>query len=137
MTYPDDWNVNDPEAGSACAWFHPKPFELPQNTEATHIAIRIAIENVSFEDVSEGITSGPGVQEVVSQREGTVAGRNSLRVEIIGSDEGFYPEGTRQTIWLVNWEEDSLVASTTSVAEGEYSDNVRILDRMIASLERL
>ncbi|MBW3588281.1 MAG: hypothetical protein KY429_02555 [Actinobacteria bacterium] len=137
MTYPDDWYVNDPETGSACSWFHPDPFELPQNTEATNIAIRIAVESADFEDVSEGITRGPGVREVLSQRESTVVGRKSLRVEIISSGEDLYPEGTRQTIWLVNWEENSLVASTTSVAEAEYSDSVRVLDQMIDSLERL
>lgn len=137
VTYPDDWNVNDPEAGSACAWFHPEPFELPQNTEVTNIAIRIAVENVSFKEVSEGVTRGPDVKEVVSQREVSVADRNSLRAEVISSGEVLYPEGTLQTIWLVDWEENSLIASTTSVAEGEYSDNVKVIDRMMASVERL
>lgn len=137
MTYPDDWIVNDPEAGSACAWFHPEPFELPENTEVTNIAIRIAVENVSFEEASEGVTRGPDVKEVTSQREGSVADRNSLRVEVISSGEVLYPEGTLETIWLVDWEENSLVASTTNLAEAEYSDSVRVLDRMIDSLERL
>lgn len=135
VQYPQDWHVNDPEGADPCAWFHPDPFTLPVATEAPDIAIRISVEDLGYQQMSDAITSGPNVKQVVSTEQIEVAGRRALRVEVVESGEVFYPEDTRQTIFAVEWEEAALTASTTSVAEGDYTAHVEVLDAMVQTLE--
>lgn len=136
VTYPQDWHVNDPETGMACSWFHPEEFTLPVATEATELAIHIAVENAGFEQVVEGTETGPGVKQVLSRSEATVSGRGAVRFETEASGEALYPEGTRQTVWVARWGEGrALVASTTTLADGDYQNHQTVLDEMMSSLQ--
>ncbi len=135
--FPDDWHVNDIEQAKACSWFHPEPFELPEHTEVTEVAVMLAVEDGSFEERAHALTDAPDVAEVLSEEEVTVAGEQAVRAETERSGEAFYPEGTTMTTYLVDWDDQILSAVTTSVADGEYASNVDVLDEMMDSLERV
>lgn len=136
VEYPEGWHVNDPEGANPCAWFHPEPFTLPVATEVTGIAIRISLAEQAYEQISESITTGPHVGEVLSSEELSLQGdRQALRAETVESGEGLLDRGVRQTIYAIEWDQGTLTASTTDVAAGDYAANVEVLDQMVQTLQ--
>lgn len=135
IAFPQDWHVNDPEGIDPCAWFHPEEFTLPVATEVTDVAIHVSIADSDFSDISEGITGGREVKEVLSEEQVDIGGRDALRAETVDSGEALFPEDTRQTIYAVDWDGRTLLASTTDLADGDYDSHVEVLDRMVMSLD--
>ncbi|HVM41739.1 MAG TPA: hypothetical protein VM618_13270 [Acidimicrobiia bacterium] len=132
--YPSDWSVNDEQEAEPCRWFHPEPFELPQQTEATNIAVHVDTPNAAYADILEGTTAGPDVDEVRSDEEMTIAGVEAHRTHYISSGEALLPAGTEVVVYVVDAPEGPIVMTTTGVAEGDFEANVDALDAMAGSL---
>lgn len=133
LRYPSEWHVAE-EGG--CEWFHPESFELPEDTEATSVAIHLQHPlDVPFDEIVDDLTSGPAVAEVLVDERLTLAGRDAAKVETVASGEALYPEGTRVYSYVVADVRSGLVlATTTSVADGDYDENQGVLDEMASSL---
>lgn len=133
VRYPAEWHVAE---DGGCEWFHPDPFELPEDTEATSVAIHLqAPLDVPFDEIVEDLTSGPAVAEVLADERPTIAGRDAAKVETVASGEALYPEGTRVYSYVVaDVRSGILLASTTSVADGDYDENKAVLDEMTSSI---
>lgn len=133
VEYPAGWHVAEE---GACEWFHPESFELPENTEATSVAIHLQHPlDVPFDEIVDDLTSGPTVAEVLVDERLTIAGRDAARVEAVASGEALYPEGTRVYSYVVaDVRGGTVLATATSVADGDYDENRAVLDEMMAAL---
>lgn len=131
--YPEGWHVNEPSEDAPCRWFHPEPFELPEDTEALGIAITVDIEDLDF-----GTATDPDspAQEEITRQELTVAGRQAVRVEAVATGEALLEEGVKILSYSVEWDDRTLIASTLSTAAaGDFEENAAVLERMVGTLE--
>jgi hypothetical protein len=135
IAYPAGWAVNVGDTVPACTRFAPDPFTVPPGTDARVGAVSATVEPAAFEDVA-----GTGTAREIDRRDTTVGDRPAVRVELVHSDEGLYPAGTRATRYVVELPDDAdgprtLVVSTVGLPQFDYARNVRVLDRMIGTVE--
>lgn len=135
VAYPAGWAVNAGDTVPACTRFAPDPFTVPPGTDARVGAVSATVEPAPFEDVA-----GTGSAREVERRDTTVGGRPAVRVELVHSDEGLYPAGTRATRYVVALADDAdgprtLVLATIGLPQFDYARNVRVLDRMVGTVE--
>ncbi|WP_346622883.1 hypothetical protein [Blastococcus montanus] len=135
ISYPESWSVNSGETVPACTRFAPEPFTVPAGTDARVGAVTASVEPVPFDRVA-----GSGPDEVQSRTETTVGGRTAVRIERVSSGEGLWPEGVRTTSYVVDLGEgddgpSTLVVNTVGLPQFDYARNVRVLDRMVETLE--
>lgn len=136
VDYPADWHVNDPAEAEPCRWFHPEPFTLPQQQEATGIAIPVGFAPQPLDELLEALRDGS--DEVVGEEEREAGERRAVRVELRSGGQALLPDGTRITQWLIDFDSRTMTASTHDVATaGTYDDNVAVLDAMMRSLRRV
>lgn len=134
VRYPQGWFTND--SGEPCRWFHPEPFELPDRTEATGIAVHLDIEPVAFERIAEDARTGPHVERVIQDEQLEIDGRAAFRLEIVSSGEALTPEGTRVYQYFADvGEGETLVTTTDSAAVADYEAVKATLDAMMDSLQ--
>jgi hypothetical protein len=136
LRYPVDWHVNDPATVGPCRFFHPEPFELPRDSEATSIAVVLHLENVPLNRIAP--EEDTHATELLNRREATVGGNRAVRVETRATGEALLPAGVRGVSWYVDLGPRTLVATTLETAEaGTLESNTRILDQMMATLTPL
>ncbi len=134
LEFPKQWFTNEAGIAEPCRFFHPEPFTLAPQTEATGIAINVRLNPAAFREVTPTPESSPG-SEVLGHRTTTIDGRPAVRAETSASMPGLLPRGTRVTGWFVDTGDGTLVATTSEVAgAGRYEDNVKVLDAMMQSL---
>lgn len=128
---PADWHTNSGDGVPSCTFFHPERFQLRQGTEALDIAILIKREPVAFSEVTG---EDPGTR-VVEREEIEIDGRRAVRREIEGTGDALIPEGTRGYQYLVDLDEQSIVATTYDIADLDFERNREVLDSMMESFE--
>ncbi|MBW3536425.1 MAG: hypothetical protein KY395_01470 [Actinobacteria bacterium] len=128
---PEGWHVNEPSEAAPCRWFHPEPFELPQNTEVLGVAIHLRYEAVEFSRISDPDSR---VDDILDARETKVDGRDAVRLHTESQGEGLLEAGVEAVSWYVDTGSRTLSAATTGASEGSFEDNVDVLDNMMASL---
>lgn len=137
VRYPADWRVADEPEDEPCTWFNPEPVALPEATEALDVAVHLdhPVE-APFDELAANLTDGPGVDQVLRRDEVTVAGHDAVVVETVASDEApITPQGARAyTYAIADVGGAVMVASTTTVGEGDYEENKAVLDGMTSSL---
>lgn len=134
VEYPASWSTSSLTDRLPCQYFHPEPFTLPPNTEATGIAIRVQMAPAPIERVAPP-SEGPRAVEILSRRETRVAERRALRVETRATGEAVLPAGVRGVTYYVDFGSRTLTATTSEAAgAGRFADNVDVLDRMMASV---
>jgi hypothetical protein len=134
LDFPEGWFTNQADVGEPCRFFHPEPFTLAPQTDATGIAVNVRLNPVAFEEVTPAPGGSSGI-DVLGHRRTTIDGHPSVRVELRSTGQGLLPEGTSAVSWFVDAGEGTLVATTSEAATaGEYQDNVRVLDAMMGTL---
>jgi hypothetical protein len=132
--YPRDWHVNDPDPDlGACRFFHPKPFTVPKQTEATEIAISISAERAEVDEAAP--REDTEFERVRKREDRTVDGRPAVRLKTEATGQGLYDAGTREVRWVVDRGEDILILTTTSAADADFAESVEVLDGIAASLD--
>lgn len=134
VRYPQDWSTN--ESGTDCRWFHPEPFDLPEATEATHVAVHLdgPRDALDFEQILEDARTGPHVDEIQSDEEATVDGQRARRLRYTTTDQGLYDAGTEVVTYLVDSPDGVLVMSTTTAADADFEESVDVLDTIAENL---
>ena len=136
LRFPADWHVNQPSAPAPCRFFHPVPFELPEQSEATGIAIAVKVEPVPFAQLVPG--GDTDAARLVERREARVAENGAARVETVSTGRALLPGGTRVLSYYVDFGSRTLVATTSeAAATGTFDANARVLDDMMATLTEL
>lgn len=128
IEHPADWVVHDEGEVDACRVFHPEELEVVRG-EDLHHAVRIYIDPVTLEDVTEG-----GLDEIVHREELTVDGRDAVLVERLAEGRAMLPEGERSYTYAVALDDGALVATTTTVGDTDHDRDRAVLDRMIGTL---
>jgi len=134
---PDGWEVNGPAEAPPCSYFHPEPFEVPQNTEVTGIAIHMGYEETPFEVIVDPDSSA---QEVLDSRDTQVDGKDAVRMHLRSTGEGLLNKGVELVQWVVRAGDRRTFTATTIQAgafeaAGDFEANIEVLDAMVESLE--
>lgn len=129
---PGSWSVNDPAEAAPCRYFHPDPFEVPQNTETVGIAIHLGYEEVPFET-----TSNPGeeTQETLDRRETEVDGLRAVRIRARSTGQGLLDSGVELVNWVIDAGPQRSFLATTIEAAGNFERNIEVLDSMVETLD--
>lgn len=136
LRFPPDWHTAAADGGGPCRFFHPEPFDVPANTDATAIAVSVRRSNAPFDRIVPG--DGSPAVEVRSRQPTTVANRSAVRLETTSTGEALLPSGVRGVTYYVDFGADTLVASTLDVASaGTFDDNVAVLDEMMTTVVAL
>lgn len=135
ISYPEGWAVNSGETVPACTRFAPDPFRVPWGTDARVGAVTASVESAPFDRIASS-----ELPQVVSRTETTVDGRKALRIERMSVGEGLYPAGVRMTSYVVGLEPGddgprTLVVDTLGLPQFDYARNVRVLDRMVETID--
>jgi hypothetical protein len=135
ISYPEGWSVNSGETVPACTRFAPGSFVVPPGTDARVGSVTAKVETIPFDVVTSTGTPGAG-----SRIETTVDGHRAVRIEQVTTGEGLYPPGIRMTGHVVELEPGddgprTLVVDTVGLPQFDYARNVRLLDRMIETVE--
>lgn len=133
--YPAGWHTKGEDGQTEpCGWFHPEPFELPQEQEVTDKAVSAYVDPIPFEDSRDPDDLATASVLVDEQR--TVDGRRAVRTETVANGQGMYPEGTRHYSYRIDvGEGETMLVSTHShVPEIDYEDAKAVVDRMVDSL---
>lgn len=136
VRFPGDWHVADDPEDEPCEWFNPEEFDLPEATEATEVAIHLNHPvDAPFDELVADAAESPAVDQVLRRDDVTVAGHEAVRVETVASGEALLPQGARSyTYFVADVDGAVMVASTTSLGEGDYEENQAVLDEMMSSL---
>jgi hypothetical protein len=134
---PDGWEVNGPAEAPPCRYFHPEPFEVPQNTEVTGIAVRMGYEETPFEVI---VDPDPVAQELLDRRDSQIDGKDAVRLHLRSTGEGLLNKGVELVQWVVRAGDHRTFTATTIQAgafeaAGDFEANIEVLDAMVESLE--
>ena len=132
VAYPQGWHSNDESDGEPCNWFHPEPFDLPENSEAPGIAVRLGYDAVDFDSASDSSSQS---EEVLDRREVEVDGRRAVRIHSRSKGEGLLDRGVESVTWYVDTPTPVFVGATHGVAPGGLEKNAPVLDQMMSSVE--
>ena len=134
LEYPASWSTSGLTDRLPCRFFHPEPFTLPPDTEATGIAIRVQMAPAPIERVAPP-PGGARAVEILSRRETKVGERRALRIETRATGQALLPAGARGVSYYVDFGSRTLTGTTSEAAgAGKFADNVAVLDGMMASV---
>lgn len=134
IAYPEGWAVNSGETVPACTRFAPHPFRVPPGTDARVGAVTAWLQAAPFDRIA---SSEP---PAVSRTYTTLDGQKAARIERVSAGKGLYPPGVRMTSYVVALEPGddgprTLVVDTVGLPPFDYARNVRVLDRMMETVE--
>ena len=130
VRYPEGWHANRGDVSEACSFFHPEPFELPEQTEAPDVAVSISREPVPFDQVAG---ESPAIR--ISEREETeIDGRAAVSRVTEATGDGLLPAGVRGYQYLVDLDGETMILSTYDVGDLDFERNRDVLDRMAEAL---
>ncbi|MGY2129245.1 AMIN-like domain-containing (lipo)protein [Blastococcus sp. SYSU DS0617] len=135
ISYPEGWAVNSGETVSACTRFAPESFSVPPATDARVGSVTASVETIPFDRIASSQAA-----QAEDRRETTVDGHRAVRIQRVSAGEGLYPPGIRMTSYVVELEPGddgprTLVVDTVGLPQFDYARNVRMLDRMIETVE--
>ncbi|WP_051515436.1 AMIN-like domain-containing (lipo)protein [Candidatus Blastococcus massiliensis] len=134
ISYPEGWSVNVGETVPACTRFAPESFRVPPATDARIGSVTASVQTMPF-DLVASTGAAPD-----SRQETTIDGRRAVRIQQVTLGEGLYPPGIRITSYVVQLEPTddgprTLVVDTVGLPQFDYARNVRMLDRMMGTIE--
>lgn len=133
--YPATWFTVD-DGPVPCRFFHPEPFDLPEMTEASGVAVNVQVAPVPFDEIVPRLDGVGGFEEVVSRQAVDVSGRRAVRVESRARGAGLLPAGIGRVTWYVEAGGDTLVATTSANASaGTFLANAGVLDQIVATAQ--
>lgn len=130
VAYPEGWLVDQNE----CGFFDPT-MESLDSPEPTGVDVHWTVDNAAFNRAADAETI-----EEDSRLTATVASRQAVRIQGSYTGDGFYPDGTRVTSWIVDLDpgtddEGGILVGTTHQSEAiEYPHAVDVLDEMASSV---
>ncbi|MDT0276249.1 AMIN-like domain-containing (lipo)protein [Blastococcus goldschmidtiae] len=135
ISYPEGWSVNSGETVPSCTRFAPESFSIPPATDARVGSVTASVETIPFDRVASAGTAEPD-----SRQETMVDGHRAVRIQRVTVGEGLYPAGIRMTSYVVELEPGgdgprTLVVDTVGLPQFDYARNVRMLDRMIETID--
>ncbi|MGH2446340.1 MAG: hypothetical protein ACRDGD_09925 [Candidatus Limnocylindria bacterium] len=140
VAFPSDWWANEAQEGAteglegyaACVFFAEEPAEVPANAGLPPtVAIDIGIAPASEQAPGAGAT-------IIDEHADEVDGRPAMVRELEMSDDAapFFSAGDRVYQYLIDMGSgEILVASTTSIRNGDYASHQATLDAMMDSLD--
>ena len=135
VRFPATWFTVD-DGPVPCRFFHPEPFGLPQNTEATGVAVNVQLAPVPFDEIVPRLDRADGFEEILNQRAGYPSGLRAVRIESRTRRAGLVPAGVGRVTWYVDAGEDTLVATTSANASaGDFRANADVLDAIVVAAE--
>lgn len=138
VEYPVDWHTNDTSEAEPCRFFHPAPFEVQPDTEATEIAIVLRFTSAPFEQLTSATLEDPGGARLLAQEQTTVAGEEALRIETESTGEALLPAGTLAVQWFAEFGGRTMVAVTLdTIDQVAFDEATEVLDAMMRSLRRV
>ena len=132
VEYPAGWSTNDESEGEPCRWFHPEPFDVPENSEAVGLAISLRYDDVDFEFVTDPKNNS---DEILDRQRTEVDGKTAVRMHTRSTGKGLLDAGVESVTWYVDLGTETLAGATHGVAEGGLEQNAPVLDSMMESLE--
>ena len=131
VEYPGHWFTNDEPLDDLppCALFDPDPDEITTvNQEVSgEVGVFMRVEDTAFDDAVE-----PGPHEaVLGSTETTVDGQPAERIEVVTTDDAFFPEGTQSVRWVVDLDGETFIAVSRDLGLPLYWQKVLVLDRMM------
>lgn len=133
VEFPFGWQTNEGQVLPPCSVFHAEEFELEEGTQIPFdLAVTILEEQVDFETATSG--QGGGI-EIRSQEQMTVASRDAVLLDAVGTGETLIPEGVEFRQYIVDLDGAVLLASTYSEGELDFEEKKAILDQMMQTLE--
>lgn len=131
VEYPAGWSTNAETQGEPCEWFHPEPFEIPENSEAVGIAVHLRYDEVDFDFVTDPSNHS---EEVLDREAVEVDGRTAVRMHTRSTGEGLLDKGVQSITWFVDTDGLTFTGATHGVAPGGLEQNGPVLDEMMRSL---
>lgn len=139
VAYPSSWFTNSGDVVAECGQFSPEEFEVPDGTDERVAPITVYIDPVEF---VRAATPNEEFNTELTRATTVIDDRQAVRVEQESTSGGFYPEGIRQTLYIVDLslgtddtEPGTLFLDTVEIGDFDYEANVEILDRMARSLQ--
>lgn len=135
LAYPAGWHHSGEDGGSPCRAFGPEPIPHNETDSERHAAIYLDVYYTDFDaHVARSLDAGDpfGGETTARRTRRTEAGHRAVRYERVAGGDGYHPEGTRTTGWLVDLGDRTVAAHTADVeGPGTYEENVAAL-RVIA-----
>ena len=129
--FPGDWRMNPGSVIEPCSLFDPQPFALRPATEVPlDIAVQLRRASVGIDQARNDDAS-----RQISETPATVDGQPAYRQEREQTQSTSVPAGTRYTVWLVDLEGETLIATSYDVGDPAYSTKVQVLDEMMNRLD--
>ena len=133
VRYPADWFVEAKPEIEPCAFFDDEPLDVPPQSEASGVAIRVDVRDVLLAQARrESVAEGDKKAE-----DAEVNGRRAVRVTGTLTQEVLLPAGTRITSWLIELDGRTLILTADDAGTPDYDAAVEVLDAMAESVELL
>jgi hypothetical protein len=129
IAYPPGWHHD-----RRCAFFDPKPFTVPENSDFYGTALEVQVAQDSFENVVEGLTDGRFAR-TISRRDLTVGGRRAVLAEVEASGEGLYERGYGLYAYVVDLgERPPIIVQATRQPSEAWGNRKQVADRAVRSV---
>ena len=129
IAYPTGWH-HDPQ----CAFFDPRPFTVPQNSDFYGTALEVQVAQDSWENVVRGLTDAR-FWRTVSRRDLRVGGNRTALLEVEATGEGLYERGYTVYAYVVDaGARPPVVVQATHRPGVSWGDRRRVADRAVRSL---
>lgn len=131
MRYPAGWWTNDGSVTELCRYFHPEPVRVEPGTELIGVAIRIDIEDLSYERAIAG-----GGMDVTDERRLEIDGQQAMRREGKVTRSVYLRTGARIVSYYVMLSGGRTLFATTAEVQGvDFERSREVLDAMMSTLD--
>ena len=96
IAYPTGWHHH-----ASCAFFDPKPFSVPENSDFYGTALEVQVAQDTWENVVRGLTDEQFAR-TIERRDVRVNGRRAALVEVEATGEGLYERGYSLYAYVVD-----------------------------------
>jgi hypothetical protein len=129
IAYPAGWHRD-----RNCAFFDPKPFTLPENSDFYGAALEVQVAQDSWANVVRGLTDRRFAR-TISRRDVRVGGRRAVLVEVESTGEGLFERGYRLYAYVVDVTgRPPIVVQATRRPGAAWGNRKQVADRAVRSL---
>jgi hypothetical protein len=129
IAYPPGWHHD-----RNCAFFDPRPFTVPENSDFYGAALEVQVTQDSWENVARGLTDEQFAR-TISRRELRVSGRRAALVEVEATGEGLYERGYGLYAYVVDVPgRPPIIVQATRRPGASWGNRKAVADRAVRSL---
>jgi hypothetical protein len=129
IAYPPGWHRD-----RNCAFFDPKPFTVPENSDFYGAALEVQVAQDSWENVVRGLTD-ERFGRTINRRELQVNGRRAVLAEVEATGQGLYERGYTTYAYVVDVAGRAPVIVQATRRPGTvWGTRKRVADRAVRSL---